>query len=119
MKVEVGSATDIGQVREGNEDSLLIVAPLYAVADGMGGHRGGEVASNLALETVQQLFEQQQGTLAEQVGEANRAVFERSRSDRSVSGMGTTLTAALVDGSRVHLAHVGDSRAYLFRGGEL
>jgi len=119
MKVDVGSATDIGQVREGNEDSLLIVAPLYAVADGMGGHRGGEVASTLALETVQDLFDRKQGTLAEQVGEANRAVFERSRTDRSVSGMGTTLTAALVDGSRVHLAHVGDSRAYLFRGGEL
>jgi PPM family protein phosphatase len=119
MKVVVGSATDIGQVREGNEDSLLIVEPLYAVADGMGGHRGGEVASTLALETVQQLFEQRQGSLADQVAEANRAVFERSRNDRSVSGMGTTLTAALVDGDRVHLAHVGDSRAYLFRGGEL
>jgi PPM family protein phosphatase len=119
MKVVVGSATDIGQVREGNEDSLLIVEPLYAVADGMGGHRGGEVASTLALETVQELFEQRQGSLADQVAEANRAVFERSRNDRSVSGMGTTLTAALVDGNRVHLAHVGDSRAYLFRGGEL
>ncbi|MCI0636804.1 MAG: Stp1/IreP family PP2C-type Ser/Thr phosphatase [Actinobacteria bacterium] len=119
MKVVVGSATDIGQVREGNEDSLLIVEPLYAVADGMGGHRGGEVASTLALETVQQLFEQRLGSLADQVAEANRAVFERSRNDRSVSGMGTTLTAALVDGNRVHLAHVGDSRAYLFRGGEL
>ena len=119
MKVVLGSATDIGQVREGNEDSLLIVEPLYAVADGMGGHRGGEVASTLALETVQQLFEQRRGTLAEQVVEANRAVFERSRTDRSVSGMGTTLTAALVDGNRVHLAHVGDSRAYLFRGGAL
>ena len=52
MKVSVGAATDIGQVREGNEDSFLVVAPLYAVADGMGGPRGGEVASSLALETV-------------------------------------------------------------------
>jgi protein phosphatase len=119
VNVRVGSASDIGQVREGNEDSFLVLAPLYVVADGMGGHRGGEVASSLALETVQRLFEAQQGTLAEQVTEANRAVFERSQQDRSVAGMGTTITAALVDGDRVHLAHVGDSRAYLFRGGEL
>jgi len=119
MKVSVGAATDIGQVREGNEDSFLVVAPLYAVADGMGGHRGGEVASSLALETVQGMFERHEGSLADQVVEANRAVFDRSQNDRSVSGMGTTLTAALVDGSRVHLVHVGDSRAYLLRGGEL
>lgn len=119
MNVAVGAASDIGQVREGNEDSYLVIAPLYAVADGMGGHRGGEVASNLALETVQTLFEQGSGTLAEQVEQANRAVFDRSQKDRRVSGMGTTLTAALIDGGRVHLAHVGDSRAYLFRAGEL
>jgi serine/threonine protein phosphatase PrpC len=119
MNVHVGSATDIGQVREANEDSYLVVAPLYAVADGMGGHRGGEVASSLALETVQQLFERQEGTLADQVAQANRAVYDRSRRDRSVSGMGTTLTAALVDGNTVHLVHVGDSRAYLLRDGRL
>jgi protein phosphatase len=119
MKVSVGAATDIGQVREGNEDSYLIVEPLYAVADGMGGHRGGEVASSLALETVQGMFERREGSLAEQVAEANRAVFDRSQSDRKVSGMGTTLTAAQLDGNRVHLVHVGDSRAYLLRGGEL
>ncbi len=119
MKVSVGAATDIGQVREGNEDSFLIVEPLYAVADGMGGHRGGEVASSLALETVQGMFERREGSLAEQVAEANRAVFDRSQSDRKVSGMGTTLTAAQVEGNRVHLVHVGDSRAYLLRGGEL
>ena len=119
MNVHVGSATDIGQVREGNEDSYLVVAPLYAVADGMGGHRGGEVASSLALETVQELFERQEGTLADQVAQANRAVYDRSQSDRSVSGMGTTLTAALVDGDTVHLVHVGDSRAYLVRDGQL
>jgi len=119
MNVRVGAATDIGQVREGNEDSFLIVAPLYAVADGMGGHRGGEVASSLALDTVQELFERKEGSLADQVVRANRAVYDRSQSDRSVSGMGTTLTAALIDGDTVHLVHVGDSRAYLLRGGEL
>jgi PPM family protein phosphatase len=119
MNVKVGAATDIGQVREGNEDSYLVEEPLYAVADGMGGHRGGEVASSLALETVQQLFERHEGTLVDQVVQANRAVFDRSQTDRSVSGMGTTLTAALIDGEKVHLVHVGDSRAYLLRDGAL
>jgi serine/threonine protein phosphatase PrpC len=119
MRTRVGATTDIGQVREGNEDAVLIDDPLYAVADGMGGHRGGEVASNLALQTVEQLFAKRQGTLTEQVERANRAVFERSQSDRDVSGMGTTLTAALIEGGAVRLAHVGDSRAYLFRGGKL
>jgi len=119
MRVSVGAATDIGQVREGNEDSYLIVEPLYAVADGMGGHRGGEVASSLALETVHGMFERREGSLAEQVAEANRAVFDRSQHDRKVSGMGTTLTAAQIDGNRVHLVHVGDSRAYLLHGGQL
>ncbi len=119
MNVRVGVASDIGQVREGNEDAYLVVAPLYAVADGMGGHRGGEVASSLALETVQQLFERREGTLSDQVARANRAVYDRSQSDRSVSGMGTTLTAALIDGDELHLVHVGDSRAYLLHDGRL
>ena len=119
MKVEAGVATDIGKVRDGNEDSFLVEPPLFAVADGMGGHRGGEVASQLALETVEQLFHNGTGTLAEQVKEANRAVFERSQSDRSVTGMGTTLTAAIVDDAELQLAHVGDSRAYLLRAGSL
>ncbi|HSL11233.1 MAG TPA: Stp1/IreP family PP2C-type Ser/Thr phosphatase, partial [Actinomycetota bacterium] len=117
MKIRVGVATDIGRVREGNEDSFLVEPPLYAVADGMGGHRGGEVASQLALETVERMFRAGRGTLEEQIREANRAVFARSSEDRSVAGMGTTLTAALVSDAGVHLAHVGDSRAYLLRAG--
>jgi serine/threonine protein phosphatase PrpC len=119
MMIRVGVTSDIGQVREVNEDSYLVIDPLYAVADGMGGHRGGEVASNLALQTVQKLFTERNGTLTEQVEQANRAVFERSQEDRAVSGMGTTLTAALIEGEKVRLAHVGDSRAYLFRDGKL
>jgi protein phosphatase len=119
MKLSVGAASDIGQVREGNEDSFLLMDPLFAVADGMGGHRGGEVASELALGTIESLFTAREGSLVEQVEQANRMVFERSQTDRNVSGMGTTLTAALVEGARVRLAHVGDSRAYLFRDGRL
>ncbi len=117
MRIDVGVATDIGRVREGNEDSYLVEPPLYAVADGMGGHKGGEVASHLALDTIEQLFHSDEGTLAQQVKQANRAVFERSQEDSAVTGMGTTLTAAVHEGSQLRLAHVGDSRAYLMRAG--
>jgi serine/threonine protein phosphatase PrpC len=115
MRVTAAAATDIGRVREGNEDSYLTEEPLFAVADGMGGHRGGEVASQLAVETLERMFKEGAGDLPAQVQEANRVVFERSALDRKVAGMGTTLTAALVEGDRVRLAHVGDSRAYLLR----
>ena len=117
MRIATGVSTDIGRVREGNEDSYLVEPPLFAVADGMGGHRGGEVASQLALETVERLFLEGRGTLSEQIREANRAVFSRSSEDRKVTGMGTTLTATMIDEGVAHVAHVGDSRAYLLRAG--
>jgi protein phosphatase len=119
MRIEVGVQTDVGRVREGNEDAFAIEPPLYAVADGMGGHRGGEVASQLALQTVVERARAGEGTLADQVRAANRAVFARSSADRKVMGMGTTLTAAVVGGETAHLVHVGDSRAYLLRAGAL
>ncbi len=119
MRVVVGVATDIGRVRERNEDSYLVEPPLYAVADGMGGARGGAVASSMALDKLEELFRSGKGSLTELIGSANRAVFERSISDRKVSGMGTTLTAATVDDEGAHLGHVGDSRAYLLRAGAL
>jgi PPM family protein phosphatase len=119
VRVVVGVATDIGRVRERNEDSYLVEPPLYAVADGMGGARGGAVASSLALDRMEKLFRGGKGSLAELIHSANRAVFERSVSDRRVSGMGTTLTAATVDDQGAHLGHVGDSRAYLLRAGSL
>jgi protein phosphatase len=119
VRVVAGAATDIGRVREGNEDSFLVHDPLFAVADGMGGHEGGEVASNLALETIARLSDHGAGDLGALVQDANRAVFERSLRDRSVAGMGTTLTAVLVRGDRARLGHVGDSRAYLLRDAEL
>lgn len=119
MRIEVGVATDIGRIREGNEDSYLVDPPLYAVADGMGGARGGEVASHLALDTIEEMHQAKQGSLAEQIRQANRVVFERSSSDRALAGMGTTLTAAIVHDDSVLLAHVGDSRGYLLRAGAL
>jgi PPM family protein phosphatase len=119
VRIEAGVATDKGRVREGNEDAYLVEPPLYAVADGMGGHRGGEVASQLALQTLEESFRAGEMPLGEQVKRANRAVFQRSGADRAVAGMGTTLTAALVQGELAHLIHVGDSRAYLLRAGAL
>jgi PPM family protein phosphatase len=119
MKVEVGFATDIGRVRERNEDSILVDPPLYVVADGMGGHRGGQVASRVALETLEALTSEGRGTLPDHVRGANRAVWDRSVEDERLAGMGTTLTAAQVNGARALIAHVGDSRAYLLRDGEL
>lgn len=119
MKVVAGVATDIGRVREGNEDSYLLEPPLYAVADGMGGARGGEVASQLALSTVEDGYLSGHRGLAALVRDANTAVFARSVEDRSVAGMGTTLTAVLVEGDAARLVHVGDSRAYLLRAGTL
>jgi protein phosphatase len=119
MKIEVGSATDIGRVRERNEDSMLVDPPLDVVADGMGGHRGGQVASQVALEAMEELETGDGGSLAEHVRRANRAVWDRSVEDERLSGMGTTLTAARIDGGSALIAHVGDSRAYLLRDGSL
>ena len=119
MRIEAGAETDVGKVRERNEDGYLVEPPLYAVADGMGGHRGGAVASQLALESLGSTFRAHGDPLGRQVRDANDAVFERSIEDQAVAGMGTTLTAIQIDGDQAILAHVGDSRAYLLRAGDL
>jgi protein phosphatase len=118
-------ATDVGRVRSGNEDQLLIAEPLYAVADGMGGHAAGEVASAAAMEALLVAFDGNRSGpgLVDAVRDANRAVWEQSRGRSELRGMGTTMTAvALIDEDDEELlavAHVGDSRAYLLRDGEL
>jgi serine/threonine protein phosphatase PrpC len=115
-----GRATDTGQRRRRNEDALVAAPPLFAVADGMGGAQAGEVASGLAAAALE---DTDPGTLAgaerlvSVIQEANRRVHERARNDPSTSGMGTTLTVALVEGEHVVIGHVGDSRAYLVRDG--
>jgi PPM family protein phosphatase len=126
VRFRVGARTDVGRVRQGNEDSYMVHEPLFAVADGMGGHQGGEVASNLALEALGRVAGEPAPDgdtaprLAEVVRDANRAVLQRASGDPALSGMGTTLTAVLAGtGTRIHIAHVGDSRAYLLRDGEL
>lgn len=118
--------SDVGRVRSGNEDALFLGTTVFAVADGMGGHRGGEVASATALGPLAALDGQRFGdpdatldALTAAVVAANTAVARRSHDDPALQGMGTTLTAVLVDGREAHLVHVGDSRAYLARGERL
>jgi len=119
--VEEAARTDTGRQRHANEDSYHARSPVYVVADGMGGAQAGEVASRIAADA----FDEDMGDgspeeqLAERAREANRRIFDRARSDASVSGMGTTLTGALLAGDEVSIVHVGDSRAYLFREDEL
>src|SRR5204862_540986 len=118
--VEEAARTDTGRQRHANEDSYYARSPIYVVADGMGGAQAGEVASRIAADA----FDEDIGDgnpeveLAERAREANRRIFELAREDASHSGMGTTLTGALLSKDEVTIVHVGDSRAYLFRGGE-
>jgi PPM family protein phosphatase len=121
-----GSASDVGRVRTVNQDLPLERPNLYAVADGMGGHVGGEVAARVAVETLEQAFEREPTVdgLREAFSEANAAVWHESQANSDLRGMGTTLTAvALVGGPEgrdvLALANVGDSRAYVFSGGEM
>lgn len=116
-----GGVSDIGRVRAVNEDALLMEPPLFAVADGLGGHEAGEVASELAVEVLYENAPRRADAkaLARAVRSANDAVIEAAESGRGRAGMGTTLTAAMLEGSRVVVAHVGDSRAYLQREGTI
>ena len=114
--------TDTGRQRQGNEDSAFARAPVFVVADGMGGARAGEVASKIAIQAFEQGLPDTgsaEERLAARAREANERIHELSRSERELEGMGTTLTAAYLDDSEVAIAHVGDSRAYLFRDGKL
>lgn len=115
-----GSRTDVGCVRERNEDSLVVSPPLFAVADGMGGHAAGDVASETAVETLQKFAPTSANVedLGQAVINANMAVIEESRK-AGLEGMGTTMTAAVIEKSRIAIAHVGDSRAYLLHHGRL
>jgi protein phosphatase len=121
VRLVTGAATDVGRVRDGNEDAYLVddAMGLVAVADGMGGHRAGEVASATALEALRAAVIGGR-PLREAIEDANEAVFAKSLTDNSLRGMGTTLTVGtLVAGNTLLLGHVGDSRAYLLHDGEL
>jgi protein phosphatase len=126
-KLRAGGATDVGRVRSNNQDQMLVTVELelFAVADGMGGHAAGEVASLTAVEALKAAFKNQGGTegLVAAAHEANRSIFARAQGNPELHGMGTTLVAvALVnedDQDRLAVVNVGDSRVYLLRDGEL
>jgi len=121
--VEQAFRTDTGRQRNANEDALFVRAPIFVVADGMGGAQAGEVASKAAAEAfdVDLPDESPERVLRETIGAANRQIHELARSDPSRAGMGTTITAAIVnaESEEVGIGHVGDSRAYRLRGGKL
>ena len=138
--IEIGSATHVGQVRGNNEDNYRVVPALnlFVLSDGIGGQASGEVASAMAVETIVahclefstdrpiDKQEEPQSAISERTNElvkatylANRAIHETSAHDPQFQGMGATVVAAWIDGLRLSLVHVGDSRAYLLRGGLL
>ena len=115
MKVQVGAITDVGKVRKANEDSVLVDGDLFvfAVADGMGGHNAGEIASAVAIETIRATTASGID-IEEAIKRANTAVRNKAASDIDLSGMGTTITVlGFSDKSELSIAHVGDSRAYV------
>lgn len=125
MRIDADWATHVGLVREGNEDSAFCGRTVFLVADGLGGHAAGEVASDLAARRVGELDGQPFAdadsatrALVEAVRDANRLVFAESQAERTRRGMGTTVTAALHRDDELVFGHAGDSRAYLLREGE-
>lgn len=134
LRIEGGLASDPGCVREINEDCARIIRPtspdalarhglLAVVCDGMGGHEAGEIASRLAVETIVKRFEEDEGdplvTLPRALQAANRAIFDSADLNPKLKGMGTTCTALILRGGHAYSAHVGDSRLYLVRAGEI
>jgi protein phosphatase len=118
--------SDIGLVRETNEDSYICDPPhLFIVADGMGGHVAGEIASKLAISTVNSYIQEHVGKdnleilLKDAIIQANTSIYQMALSKEEFSGMGTTVTASYIDGDTIYWGHVGDSRMYLLRNGKL
>jgi serine/threonine protein phosphatase PrpC len=140
MKIHCEALSDVGRKRKGNEDALALndEQRLYVVADGMGGHAAGEVASRVAVEAIEEFVKLTGGNeeitwpfgldetisydgnrLKTAIRHANRRVLETTRERSEFEGMATTVAAVLVDGDVANIAHVGDSRIYLWSGGEL
>ena len=127
FKVQYAAKSDIGRKRSSNQDSIIVQdqSSLYAVADGMGGHSGGEVASALAVKTLEKVLRDNLGKgscadiLERAVKICNQVIYQQSQNNPDLHGMGTTLTACVVNDPYVHIAQVGDSRCYLYRKGEL
>jgi PPM family protein phosphatase len=118
---DAAGATDTGHKRRRNEDAYVLEPPLFAVADGMGGHQAGEVASRLAATALRDDVEPEGGEerVEALIRQANSRIWQHSTEDVTASGMGTTVTVALVEGDLVAVGHVGDSRAYRVRDGRI
>ncbi|GAC1419857.1 MAG: protein phosphatase 2C domain-containing protein [Actinomycetota bacterium] len=120
---DFAAKSDVGRARKLNEDAFFTGKNVFAVADGLGGHRAGEVASKMAVDLLAKLDatrpEDPPSALVETIIRANQSVHDRAASDPETTGMATTVTALLFDGSVAHLGHVGDSRCYLLRGGAM
>jgi PPM family protein phosphatase len=128
FSIDFGASTDVGLVREENQDTFGIFPPdansdrpsrgrLFVVADGMGGHKGGKVASELAVKTIGEVYfsdgnESVQESLVNAIQAANEVLFSASKKDPALSGMGTTCVTVVVKGSLIYVAHIGDSRVY-------
>src|SRR5688572_12760468 len=118
----VGVVSDVGRVRDHNEDAYLVRPPLFAVADGMGGHAAGEVAAQLALDSLGATLSDHadgEDALRLAITMANQVVYERSTPPGPQHGMGTTCALLVLADGRAYLGHVGDSRIYRLRSGEL
>lgn len=130
MKIKAYGKTDVGRKRQINQDSILVNARnhIYAVADGMGGHKGGEVASAMAVEILQEVLGQEASSLIPVEAKlekayklANDRIYESSHkaSNKDLEGMGTTLVACYITKHKIFISNVGDSRAYLYRDGRV
>ena len=113
--------SDVGRQRSNNEDALLVRSPLFVVADGMGGAQAGEVASGMAVDAIRAAHQDGElpARIVELVKDTNARIHADAQENRDRAGMGCTLTMSVVDGSRVVIGHVGDSRAYRLRDGRL
>ena len=112
--------TDPGRRRRRNEDAYVVQPPLFAVADGMGGAQAGEIAARIAASVLRDSSgESGEAAIVALIQEANRRVYEAAATDETQAGMGTTVTAAVVENDAVRIGHVGDSRAYRIRDGKL
>jgi len=118
LAFKVFALSDLGLLRAGNEDSGLVSSKIVAVADGMGGHAGGEVASRIAIKSLVQTSSNADALLSV-ANSINLEIANKSKSDPELAGMGTTLTALQINGEVAELLHVGDSRCYAFTGGKL
>ncbi|MGI9131904.1 MAG: PP2C family protein-serine/threonine phosphatase [Candidatus Nanopelagicaceae bacterium] len=118
LAFKVFALSDLGLLRAGNEDSGLVSSKIVAVADGMGGHAGGEVASRIAIKSLAQTSSNADALLSV-ANSINLEIANKSKSDPELAGMGTTLTALQINGEVAELLHVGDSRCYAFTGGKL